>query len=98
VYRYRTIRDTLNIRDTVQVRVFVERSDSVVRACTELQNACQQYRVRAESVIADLHVENDALRAEVKAIHGSRIVNVWNKIKLPLAFTAGVYAGSRIVR
>jgi hypothetical protein len=98
ITRYRTLRDTLNIRDTVQVKVYVQRADSVVRSCTGLLSSCALYHVRAESVIAGLQTENDALAAEVKALHPSRLRTAWSRIRLPLAFVGGVWVGSRIVR
>ena len=98
VYRYRTIRDTLDVHDTVQVTRFVARADSVVRACTELQSSCALFRQRADSVIAGLQTENDALAAEVKASHGSRLGNAINHLKVPVAFLAGAWIGSRVVR
>lgn len=98
MYRYRTIRDTLNIHDTVQVIRFVARADSVVRACTELQSSCALFRVRADSVIAGLTTERDALTAEVKALHPSRVGRLWGQVKVPAAFLAGAWIGSRVVR
>lgn len=39
---YVRLRDTLNIHDTVQVKEFVQASDSVVKACSLLQLTCEQ--------------------------------------------------------
>ena len=98
VARYHTVRDTTRLTDTVWVKQMIAQGDSVVRACTALQSSCALFRVRADSVIAGLQTENDALKAEVKAIHGSRIVNVWSRIKFPLGVAVGLYAGARLSR
>lgn len=97
VYRYREIRDTLNVTDTVQVIRFVERADSVVRACTELQSSCERFRVHADSVIADLSVENAALKAAIPKPPG-KIRRVFLQMKAPLIFAAGLYIGAKAVR
>ena len=98
VYRYRTIRDTTRLTDTVWVKAALASADSVAKSCTELQSSCALYHVRAESVIAGLQTENDALAAEVKASHGSRLGNAWSRVKLPLAFVAGAYIGAKVTR
>lgn len=98
VYHYRDFRDTFQLTDTVQVKVFVARADSVVRACTELQSSCALFRVRAESVIAGLTQEHDALAASVAASRPSRVGRAWASVRLPLAFVAGAWVGSRVVR
>ena len=98
VTRYRMLRDTLDIHDTVQVVRFVERADSVVRACTELQSSCERFRVRADSVIAGLTLEHDALAAEVKALTPSRVGRLWSRVRVPLVFAAGLYVGAKAAR
>ena len=98
VQHYTTLRDTTRLTDTVWVKQVLASSDSVVRSCTALLSSCALYHVRAESVIAGLQTENDALAAEVKAIHGSRIVKAWDRVKLPLAFVAGAYIGAKVTR
>lgn len=98
VARYHTVRDTTRLTDTVWVKQMLAAGDSVVRSCTELQSSCALFRVRADSVIADLQTENDALTAEVKALHPSRVGRLWNQVKVPAAFLAGAWLGSRVVR
>ena len=98
VATYHVIRDTTRLTDTVWVKQVLASSDSVVRACTELQSSCARFRVRADSVIAGLTLEHDALAAEVKALHGSRLGNAINHLKVPVAFLAGAWVGSRVVR
>lgn len=60
--RVDSIRDTLNIHDTIQVLVYVERTDAALHACTDLANACTVYRSHADSLIEGLTRENAAVR------------------------------------
>ena len=100
--RYRAVRgiagDTVRLTDTVWVKALIASSDSVVRSCTELQSSCALFRVRADSVIADLTTERDALQAEVKALRPSGLSRVWNQVKVPAVFLAGAWLGTRVTR
>ena len=98
VARYHTVRDTTRLTDTVWVKQMIAQGDSVVRACTELQSSCALFRVRADSVIADLTTERDALQAEVKALRPSGLSRVWNQVKVPAVFLAGAWLGTRVTR
>lgn len=51
IYKYQTLRDTLDIHDTVQVKVFVAASDSVRRVCTDLKTSCQRALASADSLL-----------------------------------------------
>jgi hypothetical protein len=95
---YRTIRDTLRLSDTVAVRVFVERADSVVRSCSALAVSCDQFRVRADSTIAGLRLDRDRWRLAAESARPSGLRLAWDRVKVPLAFVAGAYVGSRVVR
>lgn len=67
ITRYRTLRDTLNLHDTTQVKVFVDRADAVAGSCTDFLSKCEQYRQHAETVIADLTLDRDAWKAKADA-------------------------------
>lgn len=102
IVRYRAVRgiagDTVRLTDTVWIKALIASSDSVVKSCTDLQESCARFRVRADSVIAGLHVENAALAAQVKALHPSRVGTLWNRVKVPLAFVAGAWIGAKVTR
>jgi hypothetical protein len=62
VTKYRTIRDTLVITDTVIVREFVRQADSTIKACLLTVQTCEQ-KDSAHSVIeTGLRKQNDALK------------------------------------
>ena len=52
ITRLRTLRDTLNIHDTVQVMHYTWLSDSIASACTEALSACDSTRAAKDAVIA----------------------------------------------
>lgn len=98
IVKYRTVRDSLVITDTVKVKEFVERADSVVRSCTDLQNSCERFRVRAESSLAGLRLDRDRWRLTAESLRPSRL-DLFVRRTLPvLAFAGGIYVGSRVVR
>ena len=98
ITRYVKLRDTLRISDTVAVKVYVQHADSVVRACTALVESCGQFRVRAESTIADLRLDRDRWKRATESLQPSGLERVWSRVRVPLAFGVGLYAGSRVVR
>lgn len=98
VTKYRAIRDTLNIHDTVQVKVFVAQADSTVRACSALAESCDVFRVRAESSLAGLALDRDRWKLAHDAQRPSGLRRAWDRVKVPLAFTAGLYVGAKAVR
>lgn len=77
IVRYSEIRDTLNLTDTVQVRVFVQRADSVVRSCIQLSESCDRFRVRADSSMATLTTDRDFWKARYEHAKPSR----WDGVK-----------------
>ena len=77
VHEYRTLRDSLRITDTVQVKVFVAKADSVVRSCTALVESCALFRVRAESSLAGLTLDRDVW----KAVAESRKPSRWSRVQ-----------------
>lgn len=77
VVRYRAIRDTLRLTDTVAVRETLVRADSVVRSCTELVESCARLRVRADSSIADLTLDRDRWKRATESLQPSR----WDGVK-----------------
>jgi hypothetical protein len=98
VTRYHTLRDTLHLTDTLWVKAVVASADSVVRACTELQTSCQRFRVTAESTIADLRTEREALQAAVKASRPSKLDGFVRRALPVVGFVAGVWVGSKVTR
>lgn len=94
IAHYDTLRDTLNIHDTVQVKVIVAKADSVVRACSDLVLSCVARSRIADSVIADLRLDNDVLRAA----RPTGLRKFWNDVKVPLAFVGGVIVGVKVTR
>lgn len=98
IVRYRSLRDTLNVRDTVQIVQFVQQADSVVRACSELAESCDRFRVRADSSLASLTLDRDRWRLAAEHAKPSRL-DLFVRRALPVvAFVGGVYVGSRVVR
>lgn len=98
VPKYNKARDTIlaRITDTLLVREFVAAADSTIHACTELLNSCSVFRVTADSTIHAQDAENAVLREAVKANRPSALSRAWNAIKMPLAFSAGLYVGQRL--
>ena len=95
---YKPARDTLNIHDTVQVKVFVERADSVVRSCTALAESCDRFRVRADSTIAGLRLDRDRWRLEAEHARPSGF-DLFVRRTLPVVgFVAGVWVGSKVTQ
>lgn len=62
VTRYQTVRDSLVITDTVQVKVFVQAADSMKRSCMAYVESCDRFRVRADSSLASLTTDRDFWR------------------------------------
>lgn len=63
VTKYRSIRDTLKITDTVQVKEFVRQADSTIKACTEVVQTCEQKDSAHRIIEAGLRKQNDALKS-----------------------------------
>ena len=61
VYKYQQLRDTLDIHDTVQVKVFVAASDSVRKVCTDLKPSCQRALASADSLLQSERAVNAIL-------------------------------------
>lgn len=63
-----TLRDTLltHLTDTVLVKEYVTRADSVAKACTELSNDCAAFRAYATQTIAALQSKANAAPREIK--------------------------------
>jgi hypothetical protein len=98
VIRYKTLRDTLRLTDTVAVREFVERADSVVRSCSALAVSCDAFRVRADSTIAGLRLDRDRWRLQAEAATPSGFDRFVRRTLPVVAFVGGIYVGSRVVR
>lgn len=98
VTRYLRFRDTVNIHDTTQIKVFVERADSVVKSCSELAESCDRFRVRADSVIAGLRLDRERLRLQLDQSRPSTL-DLFVRRTLPVVgFVAGVWVGSKVSR
>jgi hypothetical protein len=98
VIRYKTLRDTLRLTDTIAVREFVTRSDSVVRSCSALAVSCDAFRVRADSTIAGLRLDRDRWRLEAEHLKPSRFDSFVRRTLPIVAFVGGVYVGARAVK
>ena len=94
----KVLRDTLNIHDTVQVKVFVERADSVVRSCSELSDACERFRVRSDSLVASLRLSQEVLRKQVASLTPSKPRRFLAASWPVVAFVGGVWIGAKVTR
>ena len=77
VDRVRTLRDTLNVTDTIQVLVYLERADSALDACSEFVTSCERLRVAADSTVRSLEAERDAIRQYAESVKPAWIEKHW---------------------
>jgi cytoskeletal protein RodZ len=63
VTKLEQLRDTLRITDTVQVKEFIQRADSTVRACFAVVQSCEQKDSAHKVIEAGLRKQNEALKA-----------------------------------
>lgn len=63
VTKLEQLRDTLRITDTVQVKEFIQRADSTVRACFAVVQSCEQKDSAHKAIEAGLRKQNEALKA-----------------------------------
>lgn len=98
VFKYREIRDTLRLTDTVAVRETLVRADSVVRSCIQLSESCDRFRVRAESSLATLTLDRDFWKARYEQAKPGRFDAFVRRTLPVVAFGAGLYVGARAVR
>lgn len=98
ITQYRSHRDTLRITDTIAVKEFVARADSVVRSCSELSNACERFRVRAESSLASLRLDRDRWRQMAEDSRPNAISRFVRRTLPVVTFGLGLYVGARAVR
>jgi len=90
IVRYRTIRDSLVITDTIQVKQFVERADSVVRNCTALQSSASLFVSRCDSAQQSLRIDRDLWKTRYEGSRPSK----WDTAKewgLRIAIGYGAY-------
>lgn len=87
IYKYQTLRDTLDIHDTVQVKVFVAASDSVRRVCTDLKTSCQRALASADSLLKSERAVNAILMAQRPSKAGT-----WAKLGLAALAGYGLHA------
>lgn len=93
VTRVDTLRQTLNIRDTLEVIRYVAATDTALRTCSELANSCALFRVTADSTNHSLTVERDAWRRMYEA-RNRRLE--WQAKAMPVALVLGVAFGAWI--
>lgn len=62
VTRLKTLRDTLNIHDTLQVLEYITRTDTVIQRCLACTVSASRLRAAADSVDAKWKVAYDAVR------------------------------------
>ena len=86
------LRDTLNIRDTIQVLVYLERADSALNACTELANSCALFKVTADSLIASQRTELGWWVTHDKGHHSLR-TRLRDRVGLTLGWGAAIAGG-----
>lgn len=98
ITKYREIRDTFRITDTVAVKEFVQRADSAVRSCTELVESCATFRVRAESSLAGLTLDRDRWKLTAESLKPSGFDRFVRRTLPVVMFVAGAYVGSRVTR
>ncbi len=77
VYKYRTLRDTLNIHDTIQVKQFVERANAMERSCSDLQASASLFVSRCDSAQSSLRIDRDLWKTRYE---GSR-PSTWDAAK-----------------
>lgn len=65
VTKWRVVRDSLVITDTVQVRVALDQADSTIKACFDVVHTCEQKDSAHKVIEAGLHRQNEALKSLV---------------------------------
>lgn len=63
--RYKQVRDSVLITDTLRVVEFIRVADSALAACLDLVNACQQFRLSADSLVTQQQSQIDWLGREL---------------------------------
>ncbi len=83
-----TLRDTLNIHDTTEVKVFVERATEAVNDCTALLSSC---KARGDGLLAQLTQERAKTVAAPFVAPGSCVATgaTWGLVGVGLGFFAG---------
>jgi hypothetical protein len=77
----------------VALPVVTQRLDSTRAACSLLVTDCDRYRIAAEQrAVADSNVRA-GLEAQVRALERSGLAAAWDRVKVPLAYGAGVASG-----
>lgn len=92
--RYDTLRQTLDVHDTVSVWQFVAAADSSAKACTELANDCAAFRLTADSTIHAMGRERDSYAKLWQAAKPSK----WAKAKPYLFGALGLWLGLQLRR
>lgn len=100
IVRYRTARDTVlqHLTDTVRVKEYVARADSVVRSCSELLSVSSLYATRCDSAQASLRLDRDRWKLSAESLKPGRFDGFVRRALPVVAFVGGVYIGSRVTR
>lgn len=91
VLRPQTRQDTATA--LTQLPALAAAHDSLKASCSAFVVSCADFRTAAESRDTARLVVIAGLEAQLKAAQPSGLAVVWQKVKLPLAFAAGLYAG-----
>lgn len=91
--RYKQVRDSVLITDTLRLIEYIRVADSAVAACTELANSCALFRVSADSTMRSLERERESWKQYAE--RGARRQKVY-KLALPAALIGGVVLGAYV--
>lgn len=96
VTRFRTVRDSVRLTDTVWVKEFVRVSDSTVRACSDLLTSCESFRASSGSLVRSLEVERDFWKRRYESSRPS----FWDRLSVNCGYGVtrvrhNVYAGEQ---
>lgn len=75
--RYKTVRDSLLITDTVRLIEYIRVADSTVSACSALVLSCNAFRLTADSTIQARDREKAALREYAESVKPSLVQKYW---------------------
>lgn len=80
------------------VALYVAQLQATVATIKPLVTSSDTALLATDAVDAEAKQVDADQATEVKALRGSRFGNVWNRVKVPLAFVAGAYIGAKATR
>lgn len=93
--RVDTLRDSIlyQLHDTVAVIRYVARTDSALKACSDLSNSCERFRLHTDTLVRSLEIERTWWKAEYERQAKRR--DLASRFFFP-ALIGGVVAGAWI--